>query len=61
MNWSPWQLKFGSHICAEMVQNSSSLAANWLEDRFGVQQEPANNEDLAENQELQHSGVMSLV
>ena len=41
MNWSPWQLKFGSHICKDLVRNSSSMAANWLEDSFGVQQVPA--------------------
>ena len=61
MNWSPWQLKFGSHICKDLVRNSSSMAANWLGDSFGVQQVPGNNEDLAENQRLQHSGIMSLV
>lgn len=50
MNWSPWQLKFGSHICTDLVQNPSSMAANWLGDSFGgVQQVLANNDCLAEN------------
>jgi hypothetical protein len=48
MNWPAWQLKFESHICRDLVQNPQGQAANWLGDSFGVQQELANNEDLAD-------------
>jgi len=59
MNWSPWQLKFGSHICTDLVQNPSSMAAKRLEDSFAVQV-PANNEDLAENQRRRRGDILVL-